>query len=42
MPYNDELQFETDLISLLTNSCGWESAIIKNPTEEDLINIRKD
>lgn len=38
MPYNDELKFESDLVSLLTSSfCNWEKSVIKNPTEEDLI-----
>lgn len=36
MPYNDELMFEHDFISLLKNH-GWESSVIYNPTEEDLV-----
>ena len=36
MPYNDELKFEHDLIGVLKNH-GWESEILNNPTEEDLI-----
>lgn len=38
MPYNDELLFERDLIDYLQQSCGWKDGLIKNPTEEDLIN----
>lgn len=37
MPYNDELLFEKDLINYLQQSCGWKDGVIKNPTEEDLI-----
>lgn len=38
MSYNNELSFERDLINYLQNNCGnWEKQVIKNPTEEDLI-----
>ena len=37
MPYNDELVFERDLVEYLQKSCGWKDGLIKNPTEEDLI-----
>lgn len=37
MPFNDELEFESSLVKLLTTSCGWEKEVIKNPTEDDLI-----
>ena len=37
MPYNDELLFEKDLVKYLYTSCGWEKNVIKNPTEDDLI-----
>lgn len=36
MIYNSELEFEKDLISVLSTK-GWEKEFIKNPTEEDLI-----
>jgi type I restriction enzyme R subunit len=36
MPFNDELLFEKELISVLSQY-GWEKEIIKNPTEEFLI-----
>ena len=36
MIYNSELEFEKDLISVLSTK-GWEKEVIKNPTEEDLI-----
>ena len=36
MAFNDELLFEKALIDLLTNN-GWEKEILKNKTEEDLI-----
>ena len=35
--FNDELEFEKNLVDLLRNDCGWETEVIKNPTEEDLI-----
>ena len=38
MPYNDEILFERDFIDYLQQSCGWQDGLIKNPTEEDLIN----
>lgn len=37
MVFNSELNFEINLISVLTQH-GWEENIISNPTEEDLIN----
>ncbi|MBQ0055016.1 MAG: type I restriction endonuclease subunit R [Synergistaceae bacterium] len=37
MAFKSELEFERELISLLTASCGWSPDVIKNPTEEDLI-----
>ncbi len=37
MMFNDELEFEKNLVDLLRNDCGWETEVIKNPTEEDLI-----
>jgi len=37
MIFNDELEFERNLINILQTK-GWEKDIIKNPTEEDLIN----
>lgn len=37
MAFDDELKFESALVSLLINNCGWEKEVIKNPTEEDLI-----
>ena len=36
MVFNKELDFEKALIKVLCTK-GWESDIIKNPTEEDLI-----
>ncbi len=36
MTYNDELLLEHDVINLLTEN-GWEKEILKNKTEEDLI-----
>ena len=36
MVFNKELDFEKALIKVLCTK-GWESEIIKNPTEEDLI-----
>jgi len=36
MAFNDELLFEKALIDLLTNN-GWEKEILKNKTEEELI-----
>ena len=36
MVFNKESDFEKALIDLLTNS-GWSGGVIKNPTEEDLI-----
>ena len=36
MVFNKELDFEEALIKVLCTK-GWESEIIKNPTEEDLI-----
>lgn len=37
MPFNDELQFEEAVVNLLCSECGWETEVIKYPTEEDLI-----
>lgn len=37
MPFNDELKFEEAFVNLLRTNCGWETKVIKNPTEEDLI-----
>ena len=34
--FNDELKFEQSFVDLL-KECGWEKDVIKNPTEEDLI-----
>lgn len=36
MAFNDELQFEKELINLLFEK-GWEREVIKYPTEEDLL-----
>jgi type I restriction enzyme R subunit len=36
MIYTDELQFEHDLVEVLKTK-GWESEVLKNPTEKDLI-----
>ena len=36
MTFNDELKFEKDVINLLTEN-GWEKEVLKNKTEEDLI-----
>lgn len=36
MTFDDELQFEKDVINLLTEN-GWEKNILKNKTEKDLI-----
>ena len=38
MPFDDELEFENNLVKLLTSECGWEKKVIKYPTEEQLIN----
>ena len=38
MPYSDELRFEEDLVSYLQNDCRWKDGLIKNPSEDDLIN----
>lgn len=35
--YDDELEFEKDLIQLLTTSKGWSSGVLKNKTEKELI-----
>lgn len=35
--YDDELEFEKDLISLLTNQKGWKDGVLKYKTEKDLI-----
>ena len=37
MPFNDELKFEEAVVNLLRFECGWETDVIKYPTEEDLI-----
>jgi len=37
MTYTSEAQFEAALISELSNK-GWEKAVLKNPTEADLLN----
>ena len=37
MVFDNELKFEEALIKMLTNH-GWEKEILKNPTEEDLLN----
>ena len=37
MPFTNELEFEKELIRVLTSECGWKDNVIKNPTEEDLI-----
>lgn len=34
--YNDELEFEKDLVNALKNS-GWTGGVLKNPTEKELI-----
>ncbi|MCY1151226.1 MAG: HsdR family type I site-specific deoxyribonuclease [Sphaerochaetaceae bacterium] len=36
--FDNEAKFEESLINSLTQTKGWESSIIKYPTEEDLIN----
>ena len=36
MAFNDELNFESELINLLFEK-GWEREVIKYPTEEDLV-----
>ena len=36
MIYTDELQFEHDLVEVLKTK-GWETEVLKNPTEKDLI-----
>lgn len=38
MPFDNELKFEESFVNLLKTNCGWETEVIKNPTEEDLIN----
>ena len=38
MTFNDELEFEKNVIDLLTEN-GWEKNILKNKTEKDLILI---
>ena len=35
--YDDELEFEHDLVSLLTIQKGWREGVLKNPTEKELI-----
>lgn len=37
MAFDNELTFEKELISVLSQY-GWEKDVIKNPSEEDLIN----
>lgn len=37
MAYDDELQFEAAMISLLTTKYGWEPEVLRYKTEEDLI-----
>lgn len=37
MSFNKESEFEEAIIKMLTNSCGWESEILKYKTEDDLI-----
>lgn len=37
MPFSDELLFEETLVKYLYTNCGWEKEVLKNPTEEDLI-----
>ena len=37
MPFNDELKFEEAVVNLLRSECGWETDVIKYPTEEELI-----
>lgn len=37
MPFDDELKFESALVELLVTKCGWEKEVLKNPTEELLI-----
>jgi len=37
MPFDNELMFEEAFVNLLKTNCGWETEVIKNPTEEDLI-----
>ncbi|MDR1708558.1 MAG: HsdR family type I site-specific deoxyribonuclease, partial [Candidatus Accumulibacter sp.] len=36
--FNKEAEFESALIDILTKSYGWEKAVLKNPSEQDLIN----
>lgn len=35
--YDDELEFEHDLVTLLTTQKGWRDGVLKNKTEKDLI-----
>ena len=35
--FTSEAEFEHALINLLSGKYGWESEVIKNPTEEDLL-----
>ena len=37
MAFNKESEFEEALIKVLTTQYGWEAAVIKNPTEQQLI-----
>ena len=37
MAFDDELQFEAAMISLLTTKYGWEPEVLRYKTEEDLI-----
>lgn len=37
MGFDDELKFEKAVVDLLRTQCGWETEVIKYPTEEDLI-----
>mgnify|MGYP002605492224 FL=1 len=37
MAFNKESEFEEALINVLTTQYGWEAAVIKNPTEQQLI-----
>ena len=41
MVFNDEMEFEKNLVQVLTTK-GWDPQIIKYPTEKDLINNWKD
>ena len=37
MAFSCESEFESDLIKILTSSCGWEPEVLTYKTEQDLL-----